>query len=47
MGQSRLSGFSWLAIEAAHAKSMNINELIAEFAEIKCRQMRLYFEAKT
>ena len=41
MGQSRLSGLSFLAIEDAHAKSMNINELIDEFAEIKCHRMRL------
>ena len=34
MGQSRLSGLSLLAIKAAHDKSMNINELIDEFAKI-------------
>ena len=44
MGQSHLSGLSLLAIETIHAKSMNINELIDEFAEIKCRRKKLKFE---
>ena len=41
MAQSRLSGLLLLAIEAAHAKSMNIIELFNELAKIKCRRMRL------
>lgn len=41
MGQTRLCGLSLLAIEANHAKSMDMNELINQFADMKTRRIRL------
>jgi hypothetical protein len=41
MGQSRLSGLSLLAIEASHAKLMNTDLLINDFAEMKARRVDL------
>jgi len=41
MGQTRLRGLSLLAIEASRAKSMDVNELIKQFADMKSRRIRL------
>ena len=39
MGQKRLRGLSLLAIEAARAKTMNTDDLINQFAEMKARKV--------
>ena len=41
MGQTRFRGLSLLAIGASRAKSMDINELITQLADMNSRRIRL------